>query len=590
MLNNLRISTRLFLLIGFLSILLIGVGFMGLRGMAAANEGMATVYSDRVVPLKQLNAISDAYGIDVVDTAHKTRDGAVSNQEAERRLANAQRIIAENWSAYLATKLVDEESKLVGEAKPLMGEADRSIERLRTIIRSQDHDALVKFTAAELYPTTDPVSDVIGRLVDLQLVVAKQEYESALVRYNTVRAIAVSSIVIGVLLAMLFGGLIVAGIVRPLNASVAAAKKIAIGDTAIEIDSDRNDEPGQLLRAMGEMVESTRHVISAASAIAAGDLAVKVPVRSERDALGHALAAMVTKLTQVIAEVRAGASALASAAAQVSATSQTLAQGTSEQAASVEETTASLEQVGASIGQNADNSRQMEQMAVKGASDAEESGEAVTAAVKAMADIADKISVIEEIAYQTNLLALNAAIEAARAGEHGRGFAVVATEVRKLAERSQAAAKDIGGLASSSVDVAQRSGKLLVELVPTIRKTSDLVREVAAASNEQSSGLAQINRAMSQVDQVTQRNASASEELASTAEEMASQAEALQQTIAFFSIDGSSSQAPHMTQIRKPQVPPVPAKIASIHAPRLVPAPATAKTSVANSYTDYTHF
>jgi methyl-accepting chemotaxis protein len=202
----------------------------------------------------------------------------------------------------------------------------------------------------------------------------------------------------------------------------------------------------------------------------------------------------------------------------------------------------------------------MEQMAVKGTADAEESAQAVNQSVEAMTRIAEKISIIEEIAYQTNLLALNAAIEAARAGEHGRGFAVVATEVRKLAERSQAAAREIGGLASSSVGIAARSGKLLTDLVPTIRKTADLVREVTAASTEQSAGVAQINRAMTTVDQTTQRNASASEELASTAEEMAAQAESLQETIAFFTVGGVRETAtprqmaaiPHATRIPAP--------------------------------------
>jgi methyl-accepting chemotaxis protein len=190
-----------------------------------------------------------------------------------------------------------------------------------------------------------------------------------------------------------------------------------------------------------------------------------------------------------------------------------------------------------SITQNAENSLQTEQMALKGSRDAEESGVTVAAAAMAMKDIAEKVSIIEEIAYKTNLLALNAAIEAAQAGEHGKGFAVVATEVRKLAERSRVAAREIAAAVSSSVQVAERSGRLMEELVPSIRKTADLVQEVAAASREQASGVAQINKAMRQVDQVTQRNASASEELAATAEELASQAEALQQLVSFFRLD-----------------------------------------------------
>ncbi|MFZ0964501.1 MAG: methyl-accepting chemotaxis protein [Terriglobia bacterium] len=281
-----------------------------------------------------------------------------------------------------------------------------------------------------------------------------------------------------------------------------------------------------------------REVTKFAELAAQGDFREKLQT-TRRDEFGQmvtALRQMLDKLTHVIAEVRGGAHALSAAAAQVSATAQTLSHGTSEQAASVEETTSSLEEMNASITQNAENSRQTEQMALKGTKDGEQSGEAVRETVEAMKAIAEKISIVEEIAYQTNLLALNAAIEAARAGEHGRGFAVVATEVRKLAERSQTAAREISGLASSSVRIAERSGRLLAELVPAIKKTAELVQEVSAASSEQSSGVTQINKAMAHVDQVTQRNASAAEELASTAEEMAGQAQSLQELMNFFRV------------------------------------------------------
>lgn len=289
---------------------------------------------------------------------------------------------------------------------------------------------------------------------------------------------------------------------------------------------------------------SLRNAFEVFSRLEQGDLTVKIDRRSN-DEIGLVMASaqnMIDRFTQTLGSVRSSAEQLLSASTQVSATSQSLSQSSSEQAASVEETSATLEQATASIRQNADNARLTDAMAQQAASQASEGGAAVQGTVSAMQSIAERISIIDDIAYQTNMLALNAAIEAARAGEHGKGFAVVAAEVRKLAEKSQAAAKEIGDLASSTVKQADAAGSLIAQMAPAIAKTSDLVQEITAASEEQSTGMQQINQAVAQLSAVTQQNASASEELAATAEEMNAQATALQDVIGQFKIEADAQQ------------------------------------------------
>lgn len=544
MFKNLTIKARLIFVLSFLSAMMLGIGLLGLWGLSEGNEETRTIYEDRMMALAQVDEI---YALILsnrleMNQAVLNPTAAVIRQNTAQVEANI-KAIGEIWAEYMNTYMTEEEIVLAEGFADDRGRFVREglipgIEALRAndIARARE---IVMVEMEQLY---GPLEEEVHALDDLQKNVAEVEYGHAVSRYESIRDLSIALILSSLALAFWVGSVLVRAIVNPLNEMVRVADNIARGDLSDRIDTSSKDEMGKLQASMYSMSQSLNKMADAATALAAGDLTARVDPQSERDVLGNALARMVDKLRQMIAEVTQGASGLSAAAQQVSSASQSLSQGTSEQAASVEETSASLEEMSASITRNAENSKEMEKIAVKGAIDAEESGRSVQETVEAMKQIAQKTGIVEEIAYQTNLLALNAAIEAARAGEHGRGFAVVAAEVRQLAGRSQNAAKEISELAKSSVRIAETSGKQLIDLVPAIRKTAELVQEVAAASGEQSSGVNQVNKAMGMMDQITQRNASASEELASTAEEMSSQAESLSQLMSFFRTGNESRQ------------------------------------------------
>ncbi|MBU1101821.1 MAG: CZB domain-containing protein [Bacteroidetes bacterium] len=398
----------------------------------------------------------------------------------------------------------------VKELKPLFSQIDephkalhQSAEEINDVLKKADHtrDEIISVYNSKTIPNLEKVKSI---LEEIQTVTAKNlltdEQMMALASKTRLGVLIVSVIGLGlgVLIAFVFSKLFAVPIIK----AVKFADSLSTGDLTADIDIYQRDEIGMLAESLNKMVH---------------------------------------KLRDVVENVMGASDNVSSGSLELSSSSEEMSQGATEQASAAEEASSSMEQMLSNIKQNADNAQQTEKIALKSSEDAKLGGKAVLETVQAMKDIAGKISIIEEIARQTNLLALNAAIEAARAGEHGKGFAVVASEVRKLAERSQNAAAEINALSTSSIKVAEQAGDMLTKMVPDIQRTSELVQEITASSNEQNSGAEQINSAIQQLNQIIQQNASASEEMASTAEELSSQAEQLQDNISFFKLDNNKN-------------------------------------------------
>jgi len=498
------IKLKLAMAFAVLLILLLGTAIYGIRSLGGINDTMGATLDGPVTRLELVQKINIAQ----LQGIRQQKNMIGADTPAQIQAAQEKGDIARNQlreSLDKALSIASEQGRPRWlKIQELAGKADAADDKIRGLMLAGSAAEAERISITEAREVANELDQAVEELITLSKQQLDEADAGADATYESTRTIMVGLSAGAVLVGLVAAFWISLSISRGLHRAATAVRQVAEGDLTSTAEITSRDEIGEMLEHVNTMIERLRDVVS--GALSASDN-------------------------------------VSSGSQELSASSEQLSQGATEQASSAEEASASMEEMAANIKQNADNAAQTEKIARQSSRDAETSGEAVGRAVGAMRTIADKISIVQEIARQTDLLALNAAVEAARAGEHGKGFAVVASEVRKLAERSQAAAAEISSLSGETVTVATEAGEMLNRLVPDIRKTAELVSEISAACREQDIGAAQINEAIQQLDKVTQTNAGASEEMSATSEELAAQAEELQSSIAFFKVDSASMKA-----------------------------------------------
>ncbi|CDZ39854.1 Methyl-accepting chemotaxis sensory transducer [Neorhizobium galegae bv. officinalis] len=537
------IKAKLGLAFGFLVSLLIGTAGYGIYSLGAAHDSMTyvtEVAAKRLDSVQQMNILS----LNRI-RAQKNMLLATSPQEIEKFYVDGDKLELQFTTLLdqLASTASADQKQFWDETRALSTTNHAANEKVDLAVKRGDMQEAVALSAGESRKAIMELTAQLDEAVQINRDRMQKANDEAEASYWTTRSLMIAIALVAVVTAAATAFWIALGIGRGLTKIMGVAKAVSIGDLDQNIEIKTNDEIKDLVDTINTMTANLRNTATIASQISNGDLTVSPKPLSDKDTLGLALESMVERLRGVVGDALAASDNVSSGSQQLSASSEQLSQGATEQASSAEEASASMEQMAANIKQNADNAAQTEKIARQSSRDAEASGQAVGRAVGAMRTIAEKISIVQEIARQTDLLALNAAVEAARAGEHGKGFAVVASEVRKLAERSQAAAAEISALSGQTVQVATEAGEMLNKLVPDIQKTAELVSEISAACREQDIGASQINEAIQQLDKVTQQNAGASEEMSATSEELAAQAEELQASIAFFKVERATAKA-----------------------------------------------